>query len=91
MKKSFMVKKSDRCGTHLFIISNTFISNARLKFGRNQAIAKQYPKAELLRNMSKKQISMYQWDYTNNENENGNGIIDHINKTYIDQDLDKHR
>ena len=26
-----------------------------------------------------------------NENENGNGKIDHTNKTYIDQDLEKYR
>ena len=30
-----------------FFISNTFISNARLKLTKNRANAKQYPKAEL--------------------------------------------
>ena len=34
--------------TRYFLISNTFISNARLKFARNQAKAKQHPQAELL-------------------------------------------
>ena len=32
----------------LFIISSTFISNARLKLAKNQANAKQHPEAELL-------------------------------------------
>ena len=32
----------------LFFISNTFISNARLKLGKNQGKAKQQPEAELL-------------------------------------------
>ena len=32
----------------LFFISNTFISNARLKLAENQASAKQHPEAELL-------------------------------------------
>ena len=32
----------------LFFISNTFISNARLKMAKNQANAKQHPEAELL-------------------------------------------
>ena len=32
----------------LFFISNTFISNARLKLAKNQANAKQHPEAELL-------------------------------------------
>ena len=31
-----------------FFISNTFISNARLKLAKNQASAKQYAEAELL-------------------------------------------
>ena len=31
-----------------FLISNTFISNARLKLTNNQAKAKQHPEAELL-------------------------------------------
>ena len=40
--------------------------------------------------MSKKQVYLYQWHYmiNCNENENYNGKIDRINKTYIDQDLD---
>ena len=33
---------------HAFFISNIFISNARLKLAKNQANAKQHPKAELL-------------------------------------------
>ena len=33
---------------HAFFISNTFISNTRLKFAKSQAKAKQHPKAELL-------------------------------------------
>ena len=32
---------------HAFFISNTFISNARLKLAKNQAKAKQHPEAEL--------------------------------------------
>ena len=32
---------------HSFFISNTFISNARLKLAKNQANAKQHPEAEL--------------------------------------------
>ena len=36
----------------------------------------------------KKQVCLYQWDYmiNCNENENNNGKIDHINKTYTDID-----
>ena len=34
--------------THTFLISNTSISNARLKLERNQAKSKQHPEAELL-------------------------------------------
>ena len=33
---------------HAFFISNTFISNARLKLAKNQAKAKQRPEAEIL-------------------------------------------
>ena len=33
---------------HAFFVSNTFISNARLKLAKNQANAKQHPEAELL-------------------------------------------
>ena len=32
---------------HAFVISNTFISNARLKLAKKQANAKQHPEAEL--------------------------------------------
>ena len=42
---------------------------------------------ELLTNMTKKQVCLYQWDYEN-QNQNDNDKIDHINKTYTDQDLD---
>ena len=35
-------------GTRFFYISNTFISNARLKLPKNQANAKQHPEAEFL-------------------------------------------
>ena len=50
---------------------------------KNQAKAKQHPEAELLTNMSKKQVFMWQWDYMINciENENDNEKTDHINKT----------
>ena len=34
---------------HTFFISNTFISNARLKLAKNQTNAKQHSEAELLR------------------------------------------
>ena len=34
---------------HGFFISNTFISNARLKLAKNQANAKQQPEGELLK------------------------------------------
>ena len=34
---------------HAFFISNTFISNARLKLVKNQANAKQHSEAELLK------------------------------------------
>ena len=33
---------------HAFFISNTFISNVRLKLAKNQANAKQQPETELL-------------------------------------------
>ena len=33
---------------HAFFISNTFISNVRLKLAKNQVIAKQHPEIELL-------------------------------------------
>ena len=55
-----------------------------------QAKAKQHPDSELLTNMSKKHVCLYQWDYmiNCNENENDNGKVDHINKTNIDQNVD---
>ena len=47
--------------------------------------------AELLTNMSKKRVCLLQWDYmiNCNENENHNGKIYHINKTYTDQGVDR--
>ena len=43
------VQNTDKVeGIHAFLISNTFISNARLKFAKNQAKAKQHSEAELL-------------------------------------------
>ena len=32
---------------HVFFISNTFVSNTRLKLAKNQANTKQHPEAEL--------------------------------------------
>ena len=68
-----------------------FISNARLKLAIIQAKTKQHPEAELLANMSKKQICLYQWDFMINcyENENDNDKVDHLNKTNINEDVDK--
>ena len=76
---------------HAFFISNNFISNARLKLAIIQAKTKQHPEAELLANMSKKQVCLYQWDFMINcyENENDNGKVDHLNKTNINEDVDK--
>ena len=37
-----------RCIFNVFFISNTFISNARLKKAKNQANSKQHPRVELL-------------------------------------------
>ena len=42
---------------HAFFISNTFISNTRLKLAKNYAKAKQHPEAGLLTSISKKQIA----------------------------------
>ena len=41
--------------------------------------------------MSKKQVSLYQWDFMINcyGNENDNGKVDHTNKTNINKDVDK--
>ena len=52
---------------------------------KKQAKAKQHPEAELLTNMSKKQVCLYQRDYmiNCNANENDNGKIGHTNKKYI--------
>ena len=49
---------------------------------KKQAKAKQHPEAELLTNMSKKQVCLYQRDYmiNCNANENDNVKIDHTNK-----------
>ena len=68
---------------HAFFISNTFISNARLKLAKNPANATQYPEAELLlfqnypkiighilKNKQKKQVCLYSSDYRINHNEN---------------------
>ena len=46
-KKVLLQKVSDK-QVHSFFISNTFLSNGRLKLERNHAKAKQYPQAELL-------------------------------------------
>ena len=55
-----------------------------------QAKAKQEPEVELLTNMYKTEVCLYDWDYmTNcNKNESVNGKVDHINKTNIDQYVD---
>ena len=42
------IKNIYKCNYMPFFISNTFISNARLKLVKNQANAKQHPEAELL-------------------------------------------
>ena len=43
-----LIFKSELKITRFFYISNTFISNARLKLVKNQLNAKQHPEAELL-------------------------------------------
>ena len=54
ISKKFLVKVTGRLDSkfdqelielHAFFISNTFISNARLKLAKNQAKAKQHPEA----------------------------------------------
>ena len=45
MREAFSVI---RFTTRFFLLSNTFISNARLKLAKNQTNAKQHPEAELL-------------------------------------------
>ena len=39
-------------------------------------------------NMSKKELFLFQWVYMINCNENDNGKVDHINKTYAGLDVD---
>ena len=73
----------------LFFKCNTFISNARLKLAKTQAKFKQHSEAELETNISEKQVCQYQWDYMSNCNENDNGKVDHLNKTNIEQDVDR--
>ena len=46
--RSSSKKFTKECQVHAFFISNTFISNVRLKLAKNQANAKQYPEPELL-------------------------------------------
>ena len=67
---------------HAFFISNK-IGNW-LKLAKNYAKAKQHPEAELLTNMFRKKVCLFQCDYKINctENENDNGKIHHINKRY---------
>ena len=59
-----------------FSMSNTFICMAQ--------IGKQHPETELLTNMFKKQVFLYQYNYmiSCDVNQNDNGKRDHINKTY---------
>ena len=38
--------------------------------------------------MSKKQVVLCDYMINGNENKNDTGTVDHINKTYIDQDVD---
>ena len=68
---------------HAFFIGNEFISNARLKLAKNQAKAKQHPEAELLTNMSTKQVCLCQLVYmiSCNENEKDNEKTGYINNT----------
>ena len=68
---------------HAFFIGNEFISNARLKLAKNQAKAKQHPEAELLTNMSTKQVCLCQLVYmiSCNENEKDNEKTEYINNT----------
>ena len=56
-------------------MSNTFICQAQ--------IGKQHPETELLTNMFKKQVFLYQKNYmiSCDVNQNDNGKRDHINKT----------
>ena len=39
-------------------------------------------------NISQKHVCLYQWHLLIKCNENNNGNIEHINKKYMDQDLD---
>ena len=46
--KTFQIRETwQLCYIHAFFISNTFVSNNRLKLVKNQAKAKQQPEAEL--------------------------------------------
>ena len=56
--KTFFLTKMDLCTNlrkvfsfqlHAFFLSNTFKSNARLRFAKNQANAKQHPEADYLK------------------------------------------
>ena len=51
---------------------------------KNQADGKEHPDAELLTNISKKQLCLYLWDImiNCNESENDKDKIDNINKIY---------
>ena len=55
-----------------FFYKEHFLSNARLKWAKKLSKAKQHPEAELLANMSKKYVCLYQWGYMINCNENEN-------------------
>ena len=48
LKSSAFLKSCVTRFFSFFFISHTFISNARLKLAKNQEVAKQHPKAELL-------------------------------------------
>ena len=45
---TYVYSNSKVNNVHAFFISNTFISNTRLKLAKNQAKAKQHPEAEFL-------------------------------------------
>ena len=60
-----------------------FSKQRQAEIGKKLSKSKQYPEAELLTNISKKEIFLYQWDYiiNCNENENDNEKTNHISKT----------
>ena len=60
VKSLILVRLGTLSTLHIFFISSTFISNARLKLAKIQAKTKEQPEAELLANMSKKQVCLYQ-------------------------------